>query len=435
MLPRLYSGDLGIRGTPLEFLTGQLARVPYAGLHRSGRYFADDDLVHYSFVRRRSTPVKRIVMAKLAADSVTAALQYLDQARTALALSGGNLPQITSISTPPGENVVAYALFADTLIIWTINGLHVEAFRTRVDTLQLFGAIEQTVMRLERNDQEATVIPFLTVLYDWLLRPIERRLGDPGMPVVFVLDQKLRFAPFAALYDSRHRRYFIEDRPMRFAASLEIAKRRVTFEQASGVLLVADPAFNQRDYPSLNRLPDARNEVQSLADIYPGATVLEDSRATRSALDSAIVLAGITHFAGHAVFDDVHPDQSYLVLATKMGTQDKITVEELSRLDLRHLRLAVLSACRTARSGASRTGRWVGISDALLAAGAGGTVGTIWDVDDRSTAAFMIEFHQHYQRSHSGPAALREAQLALFRSSDSSLRSPAAWAAFRYTGR
>lgn len=433
--------ELGTSGAQLEILAeGQLASVPFAALHNSrlGRYLVQDHPLRYVALRTPtvSSAVHQRVMSQLAADSVTEALDYLDQTRTRLA-SGAvtDAPPATRISAPPGESGVAYALVADTLLIWTTTKYGVEVFRTVVDTIRLFQVAEQAETELERRSPDASVRPLLSALYDWLLRPVELRLGDAGTPIVFVLDQRLAFVPFPALYDTVRGRYFNENRAIRFAVSLDVAKQRATVEPAPGVLLVADPAFDQREYARLHRLHYAREEVRSFAGRYPGAALLEGSRATRPALDSAITLAGVTHFAGHAVFDEIQPERSYLVLAAQGGAPGRITAGELARLDLRHVRLVVLAACRTARSAPNWTGQPTGLSDALLAAGVGGVIGSTWDVDDRFTAALMTEFHRRYQRSHDGSRALREAQLALLRSPDSALRSPAAWAGFRYTGR
>jgi len=91
-------------------------------------------------------------------------------------------------------------------------------------------------------------------------------------------------------------------------------------------------------------------------------------------------------------------------------------------------------ACFRTRGGRSRAAGYTGLSGALLAAGAGGTVGSTWDVDDRSTAALMAAFHDGYRQSRDGATALRNAQLTLLRSRNTALRTPAAWAGFRYAG-
>jgi CHAT domain-containing protein len=46
----------------------------------------------------------------------------------------------------------------------------------------------------------------------------------------------------------------------------------------------------------------------------------------------------------------------------------------------------------------------------------------------------MEAFHRFYRSTGDAPNALRHAQLQLLRSPASELRSPAAWAGFRYAG-
>jgi CHAT domain-containing protein len=103
-------------------------------------------------------------------------------------------------------------------------------------------------------------------------------------------------------------------------------------------------------------------------------------------------------------------------------------------MNLEGLRLVVLSACETQRSATGRSGGFSGLSEAFLAAGAGGVVGSLWKVREEPTQALMQEFHAAYRTSGNAAAALRTAQLRLLASSDPALRSPAAWAGFRYAG-
>jgi CHAT domain-containing protein len=244
--------------------------------------------------------------------------------------------------------------------------------------------------------------------------------------------------PFSALYDGRRGRYLVEAHPLRYAGSLRDAYRtreRGTSREAT-TLLIADPAFDPRMHPGLAKLPGARLEVDSIAAAYRNHTVLTDSGASRHALEAAFPGTSVVHFAGHAVFDDQRPERSYLVLAPEEGVADRgwLTAGEMEDLSLRHVDLFVLSACQTLRSQNGRAGGFAGFAGALLDAGVGGVVGSLWQVDDRLTTPLMIEFHRAYRRSGDGPRALREAQLRLLHSPDPALRSPAAWAGFRYAG-
>jgi CHAT domain-containing protein len=381
--------------------------------------------------------VDRLVMLQLGDNRVPEALDYMDRSRASLAPTGplarADASQLRGLD---GETALEYALVADTLLIWTVSGRGVTISRTLLDTVRFTRTLEELETKLERHAPETEVRPALSLLYDWLIRPVERELGSGETPLVVIADGQIAAVPFSALVDSRRGRYLVEAHPLRFAASLREARRRPTAAPAPGVLLVADPAFSSREHPLLARLAHAPAEVRTIAQRYSGATVVEGSAATHAAFESGLARSGIVHFAGHAVFDDERPERSHLVLAPLAGREGagRITAAHLAEMDLRHVRLVVLAACRTVRGGKRRAGGFTGLAGAFLAAGAGGAVGSLWDVDDRSAAAVMSEFHRIYARGRDGPRALRTAQLASLRSRDAALRTPAAWGAFRYAG-
>ncbi|HEU4885636.1 MAG TPA: CHAT domain-containing protein [Longimicrobium sp.] len=380
--------------------------------------------------------VDRLVLLTLAEGREDDALRYMDRARASLSsASPGRRTDDYDAGALDQETAVEYARIADTLLAWTVSSGRVQGFRTVVDTIQLARTIRELENQFQRGASEAEVRPSLSLLYDWLIRPVQTGLGS-AEPLVVVADGEIAAVPFAALYDSRRDRYLVEERPIRFAVSLREARRKPARDAADRVVLVADPAHARREHPLLERLTHARQEVRTIGMSYPGAEVLAGAQATRPAMESALEQSGVVHFAGHAVFDDQRPERSYLVLAPAPGGGGgRITASELARLDLHRVRLVVLSACRTVRSGTSRAGGFAGLSGALLAAGAGGAVGSTWEVDDRATAALMAQFHGEYSGTRDGPGALRAAQLALLRSSDPALRTPSAWAGFRYAGR
>jgi CHAT domain-containing protein len=264
---------------------------------------------------------------------------------------------------------------------------------------------------------------------------VEKRLGPPGTPLVIVVDGEIAGVPFGALLDAGRASYLVQDHPLRFAATLAEAARPAPARDRGGpALLVADPAFDPLQYPKLDRLDDARTEVDSLRNMYPRGVVLQDSAATPGALRRHAPGAGVIHYAGHALFDDARPERSALVLAGP-DTTGRFTAEAVSALRLHGVRLVVLAACSTMRAREGRSGGLAGLSGALVAAGAGGVVGSLWDADDELTQPLMLAFHRAFQRSGDPAAALREAQLEALRSRDPARSSPAAWAGFRYIGR
>ncbi|MGH7517284.1 MAG: CHAT domain-containing protein [Gemmatimonadales bacterium] len=384
--------------------------------------------------------VDRLVMLRVRAGLHREALADLERARVSLARVGRReVPAARApLKAPPGQLAAEYALIGDTLLVWTMTGTSVHLERTTVDRARLARTIERVRAALELRTAEPALEQDLAALYDWLVRPIQRQLAGSGASLLLVTDREIGGVPFAALRDTAHNRYLIEDHPLRFASSLRDASHGspASPPRDPKVLLVADPAFDRSVFPGLARLPGAAAEARAIAAQYGDTTLLDGPAATRTAFEAALQWAGIVHYAGHAVFDDERPEQSLLVLASGRDAKARarITAAELERLDLASVRLVVLSACETIRSRSGRAGGFAGLARAFLAAGAGGVVGSLWRVEDRLTQELMGRFHRSYGHSGDGAAALRAAQLQLLGSTDRAASAPAAWAAFRYAG-
>ncbi len=376
-------------------------------------------------------------LALLRAGDPRAALAALERGRVSFGSARRSTRGLRGrMAAPAGAVVVDYALVGDTLLTFTLSDTTVRLERREVDAVRLLRAAEHARVSMELRAPTGSVITDLALLYDALVRPIQARLR-PGVPLVIVADGEMAGIPFQALWDTVRQRYLLQDHEIRFASSIADAHANAP-RQAKGVsqpLFVADPAFASVDYPGLQRLSGLAEETREIASRYADAVTLSDLAATPSALVSRLRSSDFFYFAGHAVFDDGRPERSYLLLAPNgPGDDGRLTAEELAAMDLRGLRVVVLSACETQRSVSGRAGGFAGLSGAVLAAGAGGVVGSLWRVDDAPTRALMAEFHQVYRTSADAAAALRHAQLRLLHSTDGSLRAPAAWAGFRYAG-
>lgn len=385
--------------------------------------------------------VDQLVMLRIAAGNPAEALAHLERGRTSFAPTGADRlrPASRRAAFPSRQVAVEYALIGDTLLIWTVADTTIRLTRSTIDRAGLTRTIDRVRAALELRASDSAVRPDLAVLYDQLVRPIESRLGPNGTPIIVVADGEIAAIPLAALYDRGRRQYLLESHSLRFASSLrELHSAGMpSVSRPKAVLFVSDPAFDRMAYPSLDRLPGAAAEVETIAAGYSQATVLAGPRASRERFLAALEHTSLVHYAGHAVFDDDRPAQSYLVLAASRaggGTWDKLPAADIEQLDLRHIRLVVLSACRTSSAHNGRSGGFAGLTGALTAAGAGGVIGSQWRVDDGLTLPLMVEFHRAYRASSNSAEALRAAQLRMLRSSDPAQRSPSAWAGFRYTG-
>lgn len=383
--------------------------------------------------------VDRVVMLHLAAGRAADALRFLDGARASLAPSSAGEAGTPDrpVEGPPGEVGLQYALVADTLLAWTVSGRAVSVARVAVDTVQLVHAVARLRQLLESGGDDGAIQALLERLHGWLMAPVQGRLGSPGTPVVVVADGVLAQVPFAALRGPRRGRYLVADHPLRFAVSLREAWRPRPPARGGRAVVVADPAFEPRAHPGLRRLRGAEEEAREVARAYGAPWLLSGPEATPDALREALAGAAVVHYAGHAVFDDERPERSHLVLAPLPGRpgSGRLTAGELAGMELPRAPLVVLAACRSVNGGGGRASGFTGLAGALLAAGAGGVVGGLWEVDDQRTRPLMIAFHHALRGGTDGARALRTAQLEMMKSADPALRSPAAWAGFRYVGR
>jgi CHAT domain-containing protein len=134
--------------------------------------------------------------------------------------------------------------------------------------------------------------------------------------------------------------------------------------------------------------------------------------------------------------DNRNPMFSFLTLAQKAGDPNEdglLEAREIINMDL-HAKLAVLSACQTARGWVGAGEGVIGMSWALFGAGVPTTVASQWNVDSASTTSLMIDFHRRMtSRSKVTKAeALRQAELGLLRSDR--YRHPFYWAGFVMIG-
>jgi CHAT domain-containing protein len=130
------------------------------------------------------------------------------------------------------------------------------------------------------------------------------------------------------------------------------------------------------------------------------------------------------------LFDEDAPDRSVLAIAPR-----GLSGSAIGSMDLRGLRLVVLSACETARAPEHRSSAFGGFAEAFLAAGALGVVGSLWPVGDVPTAQIMVDFHSAYAHDGDAASALRSAQVAAIKRQQDSRGRSMEWAAFRYAGR
>jgi CHAT domain-containing protein len=285
------------------------------------------------------------------------------------------------------------------------------------------------VIREDRLDSSS-----MRTLHDLLVAPAAEAIAQ-GSRTIVVADGPLHALPFPALPGARSP-YLIEEQALLLMPALGALAPRIDVPAGAApraVLAVGNPRLDPRVFPDLPDLPNAAVEARRVASLYDRSHLLLEDEATTEALLGALDGVDVLHFAGHAVVNDLTPDDSRLGLLNRQSRA--LSAGEIGRLTLPHLSLAVLAACRTLGPVTDRTQGPMNLARAFLQAGAGYVVANRWLVDDRAAAAFLDLFHERYRTSRDAAASLQQAQRALVASTDERLRDPAAWAGWVVIGR
>ncbi|GGT13957.1 CHAT domain-containing protein [Streptomyces purpureus] len=157
--------------------------------------------------------------------------------------------------------------------------------------------------------------------------------------------------------------------------ALRYARARAAAPRPPGRLLAV--ALPQT--PGARPLGGARREVEALRALLP-TDVLYGEGATFDQVMAALPDHPHVHFACHGVSEPDDPSAGRLLVHDH--STRPLTVRQIARLDLPAARLAVLSACETARAEGDLADESIHITSAFQLAGYPHAVGTLWPVHD-----------------------------------------------------
>ena len=349
---------------------------------------------------------------------------------------------------PEGTTAVVYVALDRQLLIWVVSPRDV--YMTTVDVPRM--ALQRLVAAFrERLNDGDEARDLAGRLYTLTWAPIAAHLQGRSS-IAIVPDGPLAALPFAALDDNKT--YLIKRHALSFApslATLRVASERIAAAAASGAaatsrraLIAANPAIDRTRYPSLPVLQAAREEADRIAALYERPTVLRGQEVTRARLIAELSRADLLHFAGHAISNDVRPDQAHLIVSAAEGgpSAARLDVADIAALRLDGVRLVVLSACQTGTGRSARGEGTLSLARPFLVAGVPTVVATLWLVDDRTARDMMLELHRRLRAGDAPDVALQRVQLARLREarlsagsrSSSTVPATLAWADFVVVG-
>lgn len=176
--------------------------------------------------------------------------------------------------------------------------------------------------------------------------------------------------------------------------------------------------------PDIADLPWVQEEARRIAEELPQTLVLSGGQATLGRLRNEAADRDCLHLATHGVFRADNPTYSALELADGW-----LSVGELAELS-RGRDLVCLSACHTGMSGVGPGDELMGLTRAVLGAGAGALVASLWAANDDTAPAFMSAFYAGLRTGRGRAASLRAAALEMRRREP----HPYFWAPFILVG-
>lgn len=179
-------------------------------------------------------------------------------------------------------------------------------------------------------------------------------------------------------------------------------------QRTAGALSLADATLLSVCVPAAaghRLLRRALDESEGVARMFPADRATRPQPATVAGVRECLRACTVWHFACHGVHDPSSPLDSRLELA-----DGALTLRTMFAAEAGRRRLAVLSACETAKVDDSLPDEVVGFAAAMLQAGVAGVVSCHAPVADDAATLLVLGFFARLTASDSPARALAEAQ-------------------------
>ncbi|MGW7408392.1 CHAT domain-containing protein [Streptomyces sp. NPDC054833] len=331
--------------------------------------------------------------------------------------------------------------------------VHLPAAVTRKAVVQQADAF-RTALRVTTNRQQPArarreaqqqMLAVLTWTWTNITEPVLDSLGHTGPPPEGRRWSRVWWCPVgvvtmlplhaAGRYEPTAQSETVMDRVISsYTPTLRaLAHARRDGSGTESALVVAVP-----DAPDCPPLDGAAQEADIVRDFIPGAAVLPAPGVAtdRDAVIEALRRHGIVHLACHGYADLRDPSASRLLLHDHVA--NPLTLHAITRLDLRHARLAYLSACSTTDTNQEQADEATHLTAAFQLAGYRSVIGTLWPINDRTAITVAQDFYTSLTADRTQPAepelAAEALHHAIRRLRDKTPALPSRWAAYIHSG-
>lgn len=343
--------------------------------------------------------------------------------------------------------LLEYALIDEQSFLWTISKSEVKSFRLPpTETVEnaaraVYKCLEKPVETKDEKICDQTNRRLSEILLGQISDEIR------GKKLIVVKQGFLQYIPFAAL-QNKEGGLLVETNEivsLPSASLLGFIQKSQNNMPKKTLAVFADPIYSAADERINNQQFSARDDLPRLfASRFEAAKISAfvsaenlliktDSEANRQAVfDSNLENYRILHFAVHSFINDRKPELSSIALSSfdEQGNKKDglLQSNDILNLDL-NSDLVILSSCRSGLGTQVRGEGLVALSQSFFVAGTGGSIISLWNVDDKVTAELMIRFYRKYLvENKTAAAALRESQTEIMR--DKRWNSPFYWSAF-----
>jgi CHAT domain-containing protein len=330
-----------------------------------------------------------------------------------------------------GEALLTLLSSNDRLDIFVVTRTRLAHRREAVGARDLAARVRVARELLQRGGSPREALQAMGDLHDLLLGGLE---GDgilEGARRLIVVPHGATAAlPFAALWNRTTGRYLVQDAVISYLPA-------VAALGASG----SSPALSVRDVqvfaPLPDSLPGTLSEARAIGRLVPAAALALGRRSNEATVRRALESSRVVHIASHGMQNSQNPLFSAMTIGREFADDPaddgKLSVHEILRMHVTSP-LVFLSGCETglAGSGQEPFGRSIeegGLAQALLVAGAGTVVATLWRVDDQAAAGLAAAFYHGMVAGIDPAGALAQAQRQLIGRGDG-----LGWAAYTVAG-
>jgi CHAT domain-containing protein len=343
-----------------------------------------------------------------------------------------NTSQVQALLAPD-ESLIQYHLGESQLFILYISKhkMNVTSVPVTENLIKNITGLKNSLKYRVGKKAEALSIE----LFDQLIPKIEKNITK----LYLLPDGLLNTLPFEVLKNEKDNQYLIEKYRVSyaFAASLLGDKNESKPNQKKKAALFAPISFNYLN-ESLPELKATNDELLQLGILFKSMGIKVSSHRKEAAKESTIKSETLSefeyiHLATHGKVNQSAPELSRLYLKPDSINDGILYSGELYNLEM-NANLVALSACETGLGKVAAGEGIVGLSRALLFAGAKNLVVSLWTVSDQATTRLMQQFYQNHLSASNETLdqALRLAKIAMIRSEDYHL--PYYWAPFILIG-